>query len=336
MRPTKDTLDFLVIGAQKAGTTSLFEYLRRHPEIYLPTIKEAPYFSQDAVRRRGWEAYLEKIFPFADPGQRWGTVTTHYMFGAVYDGEDAPVLSEIGYDERTVPERIHECLPDVRLIAILRDPVERARSHHAMAVLNGIEHRSFEDAIDALLSPEALERHRRAPQEATAYVVWGEYGRILKGYFDVFPPSQILVAFTDELENDPKGLLRRIHEFLEVTPGVMPDNLGARYRESGTSRKLSWLKIDVVGHALAGNRVARALWHRLPQTAQRWADEIYTRVYYWIDLRNRSDKQGRTAPIPDSATVARLQLHFAQDSDQLEGQLGKVPPWHVRTIAESS
>ncbi len=336
MRPTKDKLDFLVIGAQKAGTTSLFEYLRRHPEIYLPTIKEAPYFSQESVRKRGWEAYLEKIFPFADPARRWGTVTTHYMFGAVYDGEDAPVLSDAGHDERTVPERIRECLPDVHLIAILRDPIERAHSHHAMAVLNGFEHRSFEDAIDELLRPEALERNRRAPEETTGYVVWGEYGRILKGYFDVFPASQILVVFTDELENNPEGLLHRIHEFLEVTPGIMPDNLGARYREGGTSRRLAWLKIDVVGYALARNWVARTLWHLLPQTAHRWADEVYARVYYWIDLRNRSSEQDRAKRIPESATMARLQAHFAQDSDQLGAQIGKTPPWRLRKLTESS
>ena len=72
MRPTKDTLDFLVIGAQKAGTTSLFEYLRRHPEIYLPTIKEAPYFSQDAVRRRGWEAYFGEDIPVRRSGPAMG------------------------------------------------------------------------------------------------------------------------------------------------------------------------------------------------------------------------------------------------------------------------
>ena len=81
----KETLDFIIIGAQKAGTTSLFEYLRPHPELWLPPGKEAPYFSHDAVIERGWQDYMEKAFAFGDPARKWGTVTPSYMVGGVYN-----------------------------------------------------------------------------------------------------------------------------------------------------------------------------------------------------------------------------------------------------------
>ena len=93
---------------------------------------------------------------FADPQRKWGTVTTRYMAGGVTGG----AVNDNNYDERTVPLRIRERLPKVRLIAILRDPVERAVSHHRMVLMDGREQRSFDDAIGELLRPDMLERAR--------------------------------------------------------------------------------------------------------------------------------------------------------------------------------
>jgi hypothetical protein len=158
----KDLLDFIVIGAQKAGTTSLFQYLRYHPEISLPAGKEVPYFSHDALYARGWAAYMRNLARYeaiSDPMRKWGTVTPQYMVGGVLQAT-ADVAIKNNYDERTVPLRIHERLPDVRMIAILRDPVERALSHHRMAVMIGRERRSFDDVVGELLRPNALDRAR--------------------------------------------------------------------------------------------------------------------------------------------------------------------------------
>ncbi len=143
----KQLLDFIVIGAQKSGTTSLFEYMRKHPELCLPVAKEVPYFSNDVRYRDDWEAYLRKAFPFSDPHRRWGTVTPQYMYGGLLHRERQPDRSPGESDVRTVPLLIRERLPDVRLIAILRDPVARARSHHAMTLLNGWETRPFDQAV---------------------------------------------------------------------------------------------------------------------------------------------------------------------------------------------
>src|SRR5262249_10341775 len=82
---TKEVLDFIVIGAQKSGTTTLFEYMRRHPELCLPVAKEVPYFSNDTRYREEWTTYLRKAFPFSDPECRWGTVTPQYMCGGILD-----------------------------------------------------------------------------------------------------------------------------------------------------------------------------------------------------------------------------------------------------------
>ena len=143
MREAKDKLDFIVIGAQKAGTTSLFEHLKLHPEIALPRSKEAPFFSHDrgtpTPYTSGWTAYMERLIAEStsdDPRRKWGTISTHYMVGTIFKPARGR-RARRGYDERTIPARIYQQLPNVRLIAILRDPVEREISGKSHTVVCG-------------------------------------------------------------------------------------------------------------------------------------------------------------------------------------------------------
>lgn len=326
----KDTLDFIVIGAMKSGTTSLFEHLRRHPELHLPPSKEDPFFSHPAMYARGWQTYMDRSFFGADPALKWGTVTGQYMVGGLWD-EPSPGTDGDAYGERTVPARIRERVPDARLIAILRDPVERARSYHRMALLNRWDDRPFEQAIDELLRPEALEESRRRPRQTTGYVTWGEYGRILAGYLAVFPREQILVTFTDELEQDPMRLLRRIYEFIGVRSDFVADSIGVRYRAGATKQRIrllgfqSPLNVWRIQRALAGNAVAKQLWHAIPERGRRQIDRVVARAGYEIDLWNRRAEDG---PVDfDRVTLERLRAHYAPDTDRLAALLGSHPPW---------
>lgn len=326
----KETLDFIVIGAQKAGTTSLFEHLRHHPEISLPPGKEAPYFSHDRIYTLGWASYMEKA-AFVDPERKWGTVSPHYMVGGVYEKAALFADATYGYDVHTVPVRIYERLPDVRLIAILRDPVERARSHHRMALMEGLEQRSFETAIDELLCPGALEHSRRNPQETSGYITWGEYARILAGYFDVFSRQQILVVFTEELKLDPERLLSRVHEFIGVTADFVPPNLGTKYRAGATERRFSWmgpyasLSPQGLQRAVSRNTATRAVWHTLPEDGRLRLRRSYERFAYRVDLWNRRGTIDGAEPTP--AVLSRLRGHFAREGRQLTELLGGAAPW---------
>ena len=328
----KNTLDFIVVGAMKSGTTSLFEHLRQHPEIELPPNKEAPFFSHDDVYRRGWPEYLGRTFFRADPNSKWGTITGQYMVGGLWEQPHSGADGR-PYGERTVPLRIRDHVPNARLIAILRDPVERARSYHRMAVLNGWDERSFEQAIDDLLQPEALEDARRQPQETTGYVTWGEYGRILAGYFDVFPREQILVLFTSMLESDPERLLRRIHEFIGVQAAFVPDGIGVRYRLGASEQRLRLLGFQsplnpwAIQRALAGNSAMRRMWRALPILARRQIYRAFTRAAFRIDLWNR---RAAVDPVDaDRATLERLRAHYAEDTRELSALLGTDPPWRA-------
>lgn len=323
----KRELDFIVIGAQKAGTTALFEYLRRHPRLALPAGKERPYFSHDGNYARPWDEYLHKAFTFADPAHRWGTVTTHYMVGGLYEASAESIARGLAGDVRTVPQRIHERLPDVRLIAILRDPVERAFSHHRMMVMTGFEHRPFPQAIGELLEPDALAQARARPAETSGYVVWGEYGRILGGYLDVFGPEQLLVTFSDDLLRSPGDALARIHSFIGVDY-IAPENLGESYRVGASRKRWQGLSLYELQAMLARTSSARLLWHALPERPRRRVDQLFTHASYRVELWNRrhGEHTGDTTPADDLA-LRRLREHFQGDCARLNALIGQVPPW---------
>lgn len=121
-------VDFLVIGAQKSGTTSLFHYLRAHPRIHIPFVKEIGFFSNERKFRKGVQWYL-KHFSDAEPHQIVGEVSPQYMA------------------HPAAPGRIHSLFPDTRLIAVLRNPIDRAHSAYRMAVRRGGEKRAVEEAL---------------------------------------------------------------------------------------------------------------------------------------------------------------------------------------------
>lgn len=319
----KELLDFIVIGAQKSGTTTLFEYLAMHPQIALPPGKEAPFFSHDNSLTRGWAEYLRRAFPFADPIQKWGTVTPHYMTGTVYD---AAHDHRAHYDERTIPSRIQERIPHVRLVAILRDPVERALSHHAMMVMNAAESRSFDDAITELLTPEKIMLARSAPTETNAYVAWGEYGRILGGYLDVFPRKQLLVLFTRDLAHDPKSLLHRLYDFIGVDTEPAHRAPFIKSRVGSVSRRVPWLDLNRAQEAVATNSVTRTLWRTMPYSTRRYIDQVFIRARYRVELWNRRNRSYRSLPVSDE-TLTRLRAHFCEDCESLSRRFSISLPW---------
>ena len=330
----KQTLDFVVIGAEKSGTTSLFEYMRGHPDLHLPDAKEVPYFSH-GKHVLTWQEYLEKWFAAADPAKRWGTVTPQYMVGGLYHPE--PDGEHPWGDPRTVPARMRERIPDARLIAILRDPAERARSHYDWAVQAGWETQPFGEAIHDLLKAEALEAARAQPQENTGYITWGEYGRILAGYFAEFPRDSILVLYTSELKHDPAAVMRGVFAFLEVDESYVPPNLGSVYRPVATvPRHFPGLRLEKLKPKLTANRAIQGVGRVLPAAVRRQADKQYDRLDYWVDTLNR--RHARTEfpharVTPPQARSSEPQLdqalreHYEADGRLLASLVGAAPPW---------
>jgi len=321
----EDIVDFLVIGAPKAGTTSLFEYLRHHPEISLPPDKEAPYFNDDRVYGAvPWEEYVRNAFPGPERRRLRATITPHYMFPVTHTAESGE------RDEYTVPRRIHQRLPGVRLIAILRDPVERAYSHHHQEARRGHDDRGFAEAVDELLRPTELERWRGRFDTANCYVTTGEYGRILGAYYETFPAEQILVLFTEELARDPEGTMRRIYDFVGVEPPPRPPrNLGKRYNVSAAEQRFDKVTPATFVKVASGNRFARRIWHSLSEEGRKRVLARYRQLDFRFHAWNRRGEAPAEEEISaaDRAALERLRAHYAPDGEKLEALLERRPPW---------
>ena len=128
-----------MVGAARCGTTSLFEYLRKHPEILMPESKEVPFFSNETVFGEGFESYFKGVFPDCSGSTLLGTVTPQYM--------ENPV----------VPARMASHFPELKLVAILRNPVDRAYSAYQLMRRKGWEERCFEEVVEAQLEQNALQ-----------------------------------------------------------------------------------------------------------------------------------------------------------------------------------
>lgn len=325
---------FLIIGAQKGGTTSLFEYMRRHPQIHMPHQKEMAFFSTERNYRQGFQKYVKAVVLGANADAACGEASVAYMDGTPFGGlspTESPDLSRVaplgGSLEDVVPRRIKQLLPEVKLICVLRDPVERAYSHYRMAVLDRAEPRTFAQAIAELSEPAALHAARIAPKINNSYIVNGEYHRILSGFLRAFPPEQLKVLFSTELSERPREVLPDVFRFVGVDADFMPDNLSVRYRTAATERRIAGLDLYALQGGLARAAPVRAIWHSMPLGIREKLDRMFNIASFRVELWNaRREDRGRTDMIaPD---VRRgLVAHFRHDSEALRAMLGTEIPW---------
>jgi sulfotransferase family protein len=294
-------MDFIVIGGQKAGTTTFWHHLASHPQVFVPESKEAPFFSHDAQYLRGLEWHRARHFAAAPPGALLGTVTPHYMMGT----PDAPV--------GRIAARIHKALPDVRLIALLRDPVERALSQYRMSVRRGLETRSFAGAVQELLEPDRLLEGRSRANETNSYIVQGEYGRVLDAYLQHFPRDQLLVLLTDDLDRRPAEVVKTAFAFLGVDDTFVPPNLGAHEFRGGLIPRL-----DRAAETELHDWLGEHVWPKLPNAA---AERRAFR--FWFKTWNVVPD---AAPPISPATRRVLERHYRRDASRLR-KLGVQAPW---------
>jgi sulfotransferase family protein len=213
LRPLPDAL---IIGAQKAGTTALYAYLRRHPQILGPSWKEVSYF--DRHYRRG-EAWYRGHFP--NDLRVWFT-RRRGLDPIVAEASTGYVFHPLG------PERVAKLIPEVRLIALVRDPVDRAYSHYQHEVALGRERLTFEEAIEREDERMEGEVERMLADPAYFSYAWwnytylarGRYAEQLERWLELFPREQLLVVPTDDLRDRPAD-----------TYALVLDHIGAESHE---------------------------------------------------------------------------------------------------------
>jgi len=210
----------LIVGAQKAGTSSLFRWLSRHPQVAKPLIKEVHYFDYQSKKNKDWYAANfdgrpERIRIDASP---------YYLF------------------HPKVPERAANLLPHCKIICLLRDSVDRAFSHYQMNLRLGIEHLEFYDAVKAepkrlgasaeMLEKEAIDYH--FGHQNFSYVSRGLYGCQIKNWLRFFPVERFHFISFDDLIYQPLSVLEGVEQFLGLSSFNF-DDLCPRNQGKGVS-----------------------------------------------------------------------------------------------------
>jgi hypothetical protein len=214
--------NFLIIGAHKGASSSLRIYLGEHPDVFVAPVGEPSFFALEG------QARFRPDGTFTRPGMvSAGATYTREEYEALFAG----VTSERAVGEkspayltnRDAPFRIKHLIPDVRLIAVLRNPVERAYSHYLMNVRSGQECLTFADAV-------AAERHRQPMGAGLVrhYVRSGIYAERIELYRSLFGPEQFRIYLYEDLVRDMSAIMRELYEYVGVDPAFTPD-LTVRY-----------------------------------------------------------------------------------------------------------
>ncbi len=201
--------NFLIIGSQKAGTTSLYNVLRQHPQIYMPETKEINFFFRSEVWQRGVEHYQGYFENVPETVKAWGEASPGYIC------------------HPAAPERIEGIMPEVRLILVVRNPIERAYSQYWDNRRHLSEPRHFAEVVDLYLSDYYL-------PGALGYFSRGTYMRYIRKYLGFFQPEQLLALVFEDLVHDPAGFYRQIFEFLGVDPAFGEGNFARAYNLAAT------------------------------------------------------------------------------------------------------
>ncbi|HAW53174.1 MAG TPA: sulfotransferase [Flavobacteriales bacterium] len=213
--------NFIIIGVAKAGTTSLFRYLNQHPQVFMCPIKGSNFFGyEDALN---WKWADEG----APPLLRHFQVTTfeayEYLFAEASDEIAIGEVSPQYFRCPTAAEKIHNHIPDVKLIASLRNPADRAFSGFLMRTRRG-------EAVGSSHDELTIE---------SSHVKEGFYYRRLKRYFDIFPRDKIKISIFEEFKQDPTKTVIDLFNFVGVDESRKPDT-STKYNPAGIPR-VRWL-----------------------------------------------------------------------------------------------
>jgi len=191
-------VSFIVVGVQKGGTTALDSFFRQHPHICMPRKKELHFFDNEEYFQKPDYSIYHYYFSPKNDGQILGEATPSYMFW------------------HSAPRRIWEYNRDAKLIAILRNPIERAFSHWNMQYQRGKDTRSFWEAITH--ETETCRMSLPFQNRPFSYVSRGFYTEQLRRLWLFFPQEQVLVLKNNELRQHPQQTLNRISNFLDIDP----------------------------------------------------------------------------------------------------------------------
>lgn len=317
--------NFFLVGAHKAGTTAVARFLGQHPEVFMSPVKEPRYFALAGESRT-----------FTGPGDPANSFDRHReedyreLFGGVEAEKAVGEASTIYLYHRDAAENIRRRVPEARIIAILRQPVDRAYSNFLHCRRDGQE--SYEDFLDAL--KQEANRVESGWGPLWHYQRKGRYAAQLARYLRHFPREQILVAIYDELKRNPVGLLQRIYSFLGVEEGFVPDT-ARRWNPGGVPHSVTLQRVlkfpnplrSTIGAFLPAG-AKRTLKHLIQRANLRPAPKLPE------DVRDALTRHLYTDEIAEMEAVTGLPVTDEWTSDRgaekrIDAAVGEVPALYL-------
>jgi len=274
-----------IVGAAKCGTSSLHDYLRQHPDVFMTLIKEPHFFNRDSEYERGIDYYLD----------------THFKGAEAFPvrGESSP--SYLNAHEWVLPRLMEHVDAEAKFLVLLRDPVARAWSHYQHLARREFEDQPFERALE--LEEERMRQDRHAWR---GYFGDGLYTRPLASWFAAFPRERFLVLLTHDLQARPAEVLAEVCRFLGIPDGFEFQS-GLRRNPSGRNR----------------SRLLMLLLYR-PNLLKSLTKAMLPRSVA-IPLKARLNELNLAggAPKLDPALAARLRRDYREEIEALEDLLGR-------------
>ena len=303
-------IHFICPGSAKCGTTTLYEYLNLHPDLNLPPTKETNFFSHDQYYEKGKDWYEAEYFRDADSRLN-GDISTGYAT----------------YHETAIPRILRSYGPDVKIILMIRDPVERAISHYRMIKYGGGK---AEPQLKVLL--ESLERIHEASalmnvrdtmcgysyvQEKLLpdwrylqYIKNGFHGQTLNAYISAFGRRNVLLVNIEDLKLNPNDTLDQVQEFL----GIRKVDLATTVLVANESMKVRFNTINKAIHLISKNTTLRCAIYKV------FGFSNVNKFYYRIKNKN---KKKYTPEKVEQGVRRRLKKIFLNDIELLERLTGK-------------
>lgn len=297
--------DFIIVGAAKAGTTSVFEYLGEHPQVFITTPKETDFFAYQVYGES--ERYMHGVNQRAQEM----VIRTPEAYRALFAGASATqVCGEASPSymlDARIPALIHAWNPAVKIVMLLRDPAERAWSDFLHNQLYGSEvlppdrfREAFEDSGRRLAEGWRMNAN---------YEIKGRYGEQLERFLAVLPREQIGVFFYDDLKKDPQAFMRDLYAFIGVDAAFTP-RTEQRYNVNGVPAK-GFIKRTLYRFLYQPHAIKRVLRHFVPASVRR-------RLRFGLQWRVLE-----RPPVLPPDVRAELAAHYLADIEKLELLTGR-------------
>lgn len=304
--------DFAIVGVMKAGTTSIADRLREHPDVFIPAWKEPSFFSD-----------LETTFAFPNrpPAQLDYAVQTEAEYRKLFAGAGDRLKGEATAQYFVDPvsaERLHRANPNARIIVSLRDPVSRAYSAYGYSAMKDFEPTGFEAVCEAEMAGQ-----RTGHYVEFRYLYSSLYAEALQRWYDLFGRENVLVVFLERLSEPEEWA--RIHAFLGIEPQVEADT-DKRSNETRIGRTA--LERKVWALMASDNPLKRAASAILPESAVSGIKRL---------VRGYLARFGQKPESLSPELRARLAPLFAEDTARLAALLppDRQPPWAAKYPART-